>query len=215
LSEYTFDGPISERVKAWCRQHKKYLMAGERRHCRHGILQYGICGRSGRRDCFPPGQKRPIQFFKDGRPAREQKLWESPWGKLGICVCYDLSYRRITDELIRQGAQAIIAPTMDVADWGGISIAFTRAWRPCGRRNMACRSSGLQFRHFTIDRRRRLRVASAPFPGEHATIAGRLNWRSAAACRSITGSRRFRSSSLRCSFFGFSGKALLSKFSEL
>src|SRR4029077_6618928 len=60
----------------------------------------------------------PIQFFKDGLPATEQKLWDSPWGKLGICVCYDLSYSRVTDNLIRLGAQALIVPTMDVVDWG-------------------------------------------------------------------------------------------------
>src|SRR5436190_1728785 len=28
LSEYTFDGPIPERVKAWCRKQKKFLVAG-------------------------------------------------------------------------------------------------------------------------------------------------------------------------------------------
>ncbi|MCI0539165.1 MAG: hypothetical protein L0Z50_28490, partial [Verrucomicrobiales bacterium] len=51
-------------------------------------------------------------------PAREQKVWNSPWGKIGICVCYDLSYRRVTDAFVRQGARALIVPTMDVADWG-------------------------------------------------------------------------------------------------
>ena len=60
----------------------------------------------------------PIQFFKDGLPAQKQEVWNSPWGKIGICICYDLSYTRVTDELVRQGAQLLIVPTMDVADWG-------------------------------------------------------------------------------------------------
>ena len=60
----------------------------------------------------------PIQFFHDGLPATEQRLWNSPWGKIGICVCYDLSYTRVTDELVRQGAQMLIVPTMDVEYWG-------------------------------------------------------------------------------------------------
>ena len=60
----------------------------------------------------------PIQFFKDGLPALEQKLWDSPWGKIGICICYDLSYTRVTDRLVQLGAEALIVPTMDVADWG-------------------------------------------------------------------------------------------------
>jgi apolipoprotein N-acyltransferase len=45
-------------------------------------------------------------------------VWNSPWGKIGLCICYDLSYTRVTDELIRQGAQLLIVPTMDVAEWG-------------------------------------------------------------------------------------------------
>ncbi len=60
----------------------------------------------------------PIQFFRDGLPAKKQELWNSPWGKIGICICYDLSYTRVTDELVRQGAQLLIVPTMDVSDWG-------------------------------------------------------------------------------------------------
>jgi len=60
----------------------------------------------------------PIQFFKDGLPAPEQKVWNSPWGKIGICICYDLSYTRVTDRLVKQGAQLLIVPTMDVEDWG-------------------------------------------------------------------------------------------------
>jgi apolipoprotein N-acyltransferase len=60
----------------------------------------------------------PIQFFKDGLPAPEQTVWNSPWGKIGFCVCYDFSYTRVIDRLVKMGAQIIIVPTMDVADWG-------------------------------------------------------------------------------------------------
>ena len=60
----------------------------------------------------------PIQFFKDGLPAPKQEVWNSPWGKIGICICYDLSYTRVTDRLVKQGAQLLIVPTMDVEDWG-------------------------------------------------------------------------------------------------
>jgi apolipoprotein N-acyltransferase len=60
----------------------------------------------------------PVQFLNDGLPAFEQKVWESPWGKIGIGICYDCSFRRVTDELIRQGALALVFPTMDVSEWG-------------------------------------------------------------------------------------------------
>ena len=67
---------------------------------------------------FQQAKSVPIQFFKDGLPALKQEVWNSPWGKIGLCICYDLSYTRVTDELVRQGAQLLIVPTMDVAEWG-------------------------------------------------------------------------------------------------
>src|SRR5208282_1820567 len=51
-------------------------------------------------------------------PALKQEVWDSPWGKIGICICYDLSYARVTDRLVRKSAQLLIVPTMDVEDWG-------------------------------------------------------------------------------------------------
>jgi len=177
LSEYTFDGPIPERVKAWCRKQKKYLIAGGKDPIDDGTEFFNtafVVDPDGE-IVFRQVKSVPIQFFKDGRPALEQKLWESPWGKLGLCVCYDLSYRSVTDELIRQGAQAIIAPTMDVADWGGYQhrlharVAPVRAaeyglpiFRVC--------SSGISQ---LIDGAGSV-VASAPFPGEQAAISGPL-----------------------------------------
>ncbi|HEX9046743.1 MAG TPA: nitrilase-related carbon-nitrogen hydrolase, partial [Verrucomicrobiae bacterium] len=52
-----------------------------------------------------------------GLPAPRQAVWNSPWGKIGLCVCYDLSYTRVIDGLIRAGAQMLIVPTMDVEYW--------------------------------------------------------------------------------------------------
>jgi apolipoprotein N-acyltransferase len=67
---------------------------------------------------FQQAKAQPIQFFKDGLPAPQQKVWDSPWGRVGICICYDLSYTHLLDRLARQGAQAILVPTMDVEEWG-------------------------------------------------------------------------------------------------
>jgi apolipoprotein N-acyltransferase len=217
LSEYTFDGPVPERVKAWCRKQRKYLIAGGKDII--GAAEFFntafVVGPDGE-IVFRQVKSVPIQFFKDGRPALEQRLWESPWGKLGLCVCYDLSYRRVTDQLIRLGAQAIIAPTMDVADWGGhqhrlhARVAPVRAaeygvpiFRVC--------SSGISQ---LIDREGRV-VASAAFPGEHATIAGSLElaergrlpldrWLAPLSVFVTAGT-----------VLWLSGKALLSKFSKL
>ena len=89
-----------------------------------------------------------------------------------------MNYRRATDELIRQGAQALIVPTMDVADWGEhqhrlhARVAPVRAaeygvpvFRLC--------SSGISQ---LVDARGHV-TADAPFPGEGEMIAGTLEIR--------------------------------------
>lgn len=142
LSEYSFDGPPSKFARDWCRRHGKWLVAGGKEFLADGpvadesplrkfLPQLGI------RDAakipfrntafvintngeivFTQAKAQPIQFFNDGLPAGTQQLWESPWGKIGIAICYDASFRRVTDELVRLGAQALIFPTMDVEEWG-------------------------------------------------------------------------------------------------
>ena len=143
LSEYTFDGPVPDSVKAWCQRNRKWLVVGGKEVIHpgdspnadaalkpkmYGLMQPPapseryfntayVIGTNGE-VAFAQAKSVPIQFFKDGEPAREQRLWDSPWGKIGIAICYDLSYRRVMDELIRQGARALLIPTMDVEQWG-------------------------------------------------------------------------------------------------
>ena len=119
LSEYTLDGPPPDALKDWCRSRARFLVVGGKDPV--GTNNYYntafVIGTNGE-VVFKQVKSVPIQFFKDGLRAPEQKVWNSPWGKIGICVCYDLSYTRVTDELVRQGAQLLIVPTMDVMEWG-------------------------------------------------------------------------------------------------
>jgi apolipoprotein N-acyltransferase len=119
LSEYTLDGPVPDALKIWCRDHARYLVVGGKAPA--GTNDFYdtafVVGTNGD-IVFEQGKAVPIQFFRDGLPAPGQRVWDSPWGKIGFCVCYDLSYTRVTDELVRQGAQLLIVPTMDVIDWG-------------------------------------------------------------------------------------------------
>jgi apolipoprotein N-acyltransferase len=119
MSEYSLDGPVPQKVLDWCRKNQRYLIIGGKDPISAGEFRNTafVVGPEGK-VIFQQAKSVPIQFFKDGLPALEQKLWESPWGKIGICICYDLSYTRITDRLIRMGAQALIVPTMDVVEWG-------------------------------------------------------------------------------------------------
>ena len=119
LSEYTLDGPVPDSLKNWCREHSRFLVVGGKDPM--GADNFYdtafVVGTNG--DIVLKQAKCvPIQFFHDGLPAQKQEVWDSPWGKIGICICYDLSYTRVTDELVRQGAQLLIVPMMDVEDWG-------------------------------------------------------------------------------------------------
>ena len=176
LSEYTFDGPIPEPVRNWCRKNHRYLVAGGKEP-------------SGPKDFYnmayvvdPVGEivhrqvkSVPIQLFQDGLPAPDRKVWNSPWGPIGILICYDLSYTRVVDDFVRQGARALLVPTMDVIQWGAhqhelhARIAPMRAaeygipiFRVCssGISQIVTARGGVAF--------------SAPFPGQEEMIGGSL-----------------------------------------
>jgi apolipoprotein N-acyltransferase len=119
LSEYTLDGPVPDSLKNWCREHARFLVVGGKDPV--GTNDYYntafVVGTNGE-IVFRQAKSVPIQFFKDGLPAPKQEVWNSPWGKIGICICYDLSYTRVTDRLVDEGAQLLIVPTMDVEEWG-------------------------------------------------------------------------------------------------
>src|SRR5205085_10518964 len=118
LSEYTFTDSLPEMIKKWCRLNQRYLIVGgkdfvdEKRffNTEFVIDPHGEV-------VFRQAKSMPIQFFNDGLPAREQKLLDSPWGKLGRWICYDFSYMKVTAQLVRLGAQHWTVPTMHVWDW--------------------------------------------------------------------------------------------------
>ncbi len=119
LSEYTLDGTVPDSLKNWCRTNSRFLVVGGKDLITNHVYYNTafVVGTNGE-IVFKQAKSVPIQFFDDGLPAPEQTVWNSPWGKIGICICYDLSYTRVTDRLVKQGAQLLIVPTMDVVDWG-------------------------------------------------------------------------------------------------
>jgi predicted amidohydrolase len=119
LSECTLDGPVPDSLKKWCRTNSRFLVVGGK-DIVTGHVYYNtafVIGTNGE-VVFKQAKSVPVQFFDDGLPAQKQEVWNSPWGKIGICICYDLSYTRVTDRLVEQGAQLLIVPTMDLEDWG-------------------------------------------------------------------------------------------------
>lgn len=174
LSEYTFDSPVPDSVKAWCKEHKRFLVAGGKDPAgQNNFYDTAFVVSTNGDVVFKQGKSVPVQFLKDGLPAREQKLWESPWGKIGICICYDLSYTRVTDRLVRLGAQALIVPTMDVVDWGKhehelhARVARVRA-AEYGIPIFRVASSGIS----QLVDRTGVEKASAGYPGQKEMLSG-------------------------------------------
>ena len=177
LSEYTLGGAVPKKLCQWCKDNRKYLVVGGK-HKLSGKGEYYntafVVGPDGD-IVFQQAKSIPIQFFQDGLPGREQKLWESPWGRIGICICYDLSYTRVVDELVRQGAEAIIVPTMDVIRWGGHEHRLHARIGPVraaeyGIPVVRLCSSGISQ---IMDDKGNI-LASAPFPGQGETISHKL-----------------------------------------
>lgn len=119
LPEYAISGEPAEALLAWCREQRQWLVVGGRRPVPGGgwFNTAFVISPEGR-IVFDQAKSVPIQFFDDGRPAERQRLWDSPWGPLGVCICYDLSYVRVTDRLVAAGARALIVPTLDEVGWG-------------------------------------------------------------------------------------------------
>jgi apolipoprotein N-acyltransferase len=172
LPEYTLRGPPSDELKDWCRANQKFLIIGGKDES-PGTNYFNtafVISTNGE-IVFQQVKCVPIQFFADGLPAPEQEVWDSPWGKIGIAVCYDLSYTRVMDQLVQAGAQLLIIPTMDVEDWGRhqhelhARIAPVRA-AEYGLPIFRVASSGISQ---GVNRLGQLR-GSAPFPGPGETI---------------------------------------------
>lgn len=119
LPEYAIQGEPAAGLLEWCRDHRRWLVVGGRRPIPGGgYFNTAFVVAPDGRVVFEQAKSVPIQFFDDGRPAPRQALWDSPWGPLGVCICYDLSYARVTDRLVAAGARALIVPTLDEVSWG-------------------------------------------------------------------------------------------------
>ncbi|MBI3552563.1 MAG: hypothetical protein HY077_08585 [Elusimicrobia bacterium] len=61
----------------------------------------------------------PIPFVETILPANNiPKPVDTPLGRLGVEICYDLDFEDTTRALVRQGAQILIVPDLDPMEWG-------------------------------------------------------------------------------------------------
>jgi apolipoprotein N-acyltransferase len=175
LSELAFSGPVPPEIRDVVRKHKRYLVAGGTTPTDGGDFYNTafVVGPDGA-DVFSQVKSVPIQFRNSGAPATERRVWDSPWGKIGIAICYDASYVRVMDDFVRQGACGLIIPTMDVAKWGEFERRMLHA------RVQPVRSAEYGIPTFGVwssgisqltDRYGRI-IATAGYPGLGDTIAG-------------------------------------------
>ena len=176
LSEYTFQEPVPQSVRDWCASNQVHLVVGGKEPLGETNF-YNMAYVIGTNGAIVHQQVKsvPIQFFQDGLPAPERKVWDSPWGKLGVLTCYDLSYTRVVDDFVRQGAIALLNPTMDVAEWGAHQHELHSRITPVraaeyGIPIFRVASSGISQ---LVSQTGRV-IASAPFPGGGDIIGGHL-----------------------------------------
>ena len=180
LSELTFQGPVPSSVRDVVRKYHSYLIAGGMQTLESGKTYNTayVIGPDGE-DLFSQAKSVPVQFMNDSLPATGRRVWESPWGKIGIAICYDLSYGRVMDDFVRQGAQGLIIPTMDVEHWGEYERRMLHG------RMAPIRSAEYGIPTFGVwssgvsqltDRSGRV-IATAGYPGQGEMISGPFNLR--------------------------------------
>lgn len=119
FSEYTLAYQPHQELLDWCRTNQRYVILGgtkpipEQEKAFYNMAY--VIGPNGIEHEQPKSV--PVQFMNDGTPAPTRSVWLSPWGPVGLCICYDMSYARVMDDFVRQGARLLIVPTMDRRNW--------------------------------------------------------------------------------------------------
>ncbi len=60
----------------------------------------------------------PVPFFiEDGNPATSHQVVDTPYGKIGMCICYDATFTDIPRRLVNNHAELLLVPVMDPQHW--------------------------------------------------------------------------------------------------
>lgn len=123
LSEYTYQAEPPPELLDWCRRTGKHVLVGgvdrhTGEHMEEKVYNTAFLVGPEGKVVLKQVKSVPIQFMDDGLPARRQRLWDSPVGRVGIAICYDMNYVRVMDRLIAREAELLVIPAMDVMGWG-------------------------------------------------------------------------------------------------
>lgn len=67
-----------------------------------------------------------VHLINDGIKGTEAKALNSPLGKLGVAICFDMDYSDVAQRLAADGAEVFLVPNMDPGEWGPVQQAGHR-----------------------------------------------------------------------------------------
>jgi apolipoprotein N-acyltransferase len=62
----------------------------------------------------------PIPFFMDGYAGEEYRPIFTAAGTLGVLICFDLDFSKVSRNLVKKGAHLLVVPTFDAFTWGKV-----------------------------------------------------------------------------------------------
>lgn len=79
-----------------------------------------------------------VHFIRDGVAGTESTAIQTPAGRLGVAICFDMDYPDVARRLAQDGAEVFIVPNDDPPEWGPIQRAqhrlmFEMRAAECGR----------------------------------------------------------------------------------
>jgi apolipoprotein N-acyltransferase len=80
----------------------------------------------------------PVHFFEDGWASRIARPIDSPVGRIGVAICFDMDYPDVARRLAAEGARVFLVPNMDPGYWGAVQrrghrLMFEMRAAECGR----------------------------------------------------------------------------------
>ncbi len=112
----TLNGPIVIRLKELAKKHRLFIFAGsiaekkDRTFYNTALAidsKGNLVGKYRKIHLFPLGFEED-KFFSGGE---DWGLIETPWGMIGIVICYDLRFPELVRNLVLRGARIIIVPS--------------------------------------------------------------------------------------------------------
>jgi len=129
----------------------------------------------------------PVQFFDDGVPGKEFPVFDTPAGKLGVAICYDMDFPKVFRSLVAHGAEILVVPTFDAESWGKLQHLQHSALAPIRavevrRWVVRCASTGTSQ---VIDPHGRIHASMLPF--KQGLLTGNASLSSAHSFYSLGG----------------------------